>query len=115
MSDLESRTIPKVGPEKDVLRAFLANYRAVMAWKLDGVSGDTVAGVVDLYRRHIARADAVIEAADLDDLSVRDSDGARFNLRWILLHLIEETARHAGHADIIREQIDGATGYFPRR
>jgi hypothetical protein len=32
------------------------------------------------------------------------------NLRWILAHMIEETARHAGHADIIREQIDGSTG-----
>ncbi|MEU8696581.1 DUF664 domain-containing protein [Streptomyces sp. NPDC048680] len=32
------------------------------------------------------------------------------NLRWVLLHMIEETARHAGHADIIRESIDGSTG-----
>jgi hypothetical protein len=31
-------------------------------------------------------------------------------MRWVLVHMIEETARHAGHADIIREQIDGATG-----
>jgi hypothetical protein len=31
-------------------------------------------------------------------------------MRWILVHMIEETARHAGHADIIREQIDGTTG-----
>jgi hypothetical protein len=34
----------------------------------------------------------------------------RFNLRWVLLHMIEETARHAGHADLLREAIDGATG-----
>ena len=32
------------------------------------------------------------------------------NLRWVLVHLIEETARHAGHADVIRELLDGATG-----
>jgi len=37
-------------------------------------------------------------------------NGARFQLRWVLLHLIEETARHAGHADLLREAIDGATG-----
>jgi len=36
--------------------------------------------------------------------------GPPVNLRWILLHLIGETARHAGHADILREQIDGTTG-----
>jgi hypothetical protein len=37
------------------------------------------------------------------------SSGSPFTLRWVLLHLIEETARHAGHADIVRESIDGAT------
>jgi hypothetical protein len=37
-------------------------------------------------------------------------DGRQFTLRWVLLHLIEETARHAGHADMIREAIDGAVG-----
>jgi hypothetical protein len=36
--------------------------------------------------------------------------GHYFTLRWILLHMIEETARHAGHADLIRESIDGSTG-----
>ena len=34
-------------------------------------------------------------------------------MRWILVHMIDETARHAGHMDILREQIDGATGYLP--
>ena len=36
--------------------------------------------------------------------------GEPFKLRWILLHLVEEYARHNGHADLIRESIDGATG-----
>jgi hypothetical protein len=40
---------------------------------------------------------------------VRDRDGEHRSLRWILIHMIEETARHAGHADLIRESIDGAT------
>jgi hypothetical protein len=35
------------------------------------------------------------------------------SLRWIVGHMIEETARHAGHADIVRELIDGKTGYMP--
>jgi uncharacterized damage-inducible protein DinB len=39
------------------------------------------------------------------------ADVDAWSVRWVLLHLIEETARHAGHADIVRESIDGATGY----
>jgi hypothetical protein len=37
-------------------------------------------------------------------------DGRHFSLRWVLRHLIEETARHAGHADLLREAIDGSVG-----
>jgi hypothetical protein len=37
-------------------------------------------------------------------------NGTHFDLRWVLLHLIEETARHAGHADLLREAVDGTTG-----
>ena len=47
----------------------------------------------------------------MDTLTARgDSDGEKFNVRWILIHLIEEYARHAGHADILREDIDGEIG-----
>lgn len=56
--------------------------------------------------RHVASS-----AAGLDQLSVRTlRDGRRFSLRWVLLHVIEETARHAGHADFLREAIDGTVG-----
>ncbi len=50
--------------------------------------------------------------AGLDGLSVSEHpDGrGRFSLRWIILHMIEEYARHNGHADLIRESIDGETG-----
>jgi uncharacterized damage-inducible protein DinB len=51
------------------------------------------------------------DARDLDQLSVSTPiDGRPFTLRWMMLHLIEETARHAGHADLLREAIDGAVG-----
>jgi uncharacterized damage-inducible protein DinB len=54
---------------------------------------------------------ATSRATDLDQLSVKPlRNGQHFSLRWILLHLMEETARHAGHADLIREAIDGSTG-----
>ena len=44
-------------------------------------------------------------------MSVRTSRrGERFSARWILLHMLEETARHNGHADLLRENVDGVTG-----
>jgi hypothetical protein len=46
---------------------------------------------------------------DLDQTCAR-TDIVACNLRWVLLHLIEETARHAGHADLIRETLDGTRG-----
>lgn len=64
------------------------------------------------YRDACNRARKVTSAADsLDDVSVSTRVGGKpFTLRWVMLHLIEETARHAGHADLLREAIDGAVG-----
>lgn len=64
------------------------------------------------YDAACARSRAIVEEAQsLDDLStVQSSLGTPWNLRWIILHMIEETARHAGHADLIREAIDGSVG-----
>jgi hypothetical protein len=54
---------------------------------------------------------AAASAGSLDQLSAyKGNDGWQFTLRWVLLHLIEETARHAGHADLLREAIDGSVG-----
>ena len=68
---------------------------------------------IGAYRAAIERANEIVEAAEsLDQLSVKKHPrtGEPWSLRWILTHMIEETARHAGHADIIREAIDGQTG-----
>lgn len=64
------------------------------------------------YRAACDRSRAVAQAASGgEQLSVVPlRDGRRFSLEWVLLHLIEETARHAGHADLLREAIDGVTG-----
>lgn len=64
------------------------------------------------YEQACERSRRVVSAAtDLDQLSVRPlRTGQRFSLRWVLLHLIEETARHAGHADLLREAVDGRVG-----
>ncbi len=56
-------------------------------------------------------ADAVASPDGLGSLSVQaQEDGQHYSLRWILCHLVEEYARHNGHADLIRESIDGLTG-----
>jgi hypothetical protein len=46
----------------------------------------------------------------LDALAKRGRDGQAVSLRWIMLHMLEEYARHNGHADLLRERIDGMTG-----
>jgi hypothetical protein len=71
---------------------------------------DTVAAVIAGYREASSRADAVTRQAGLDEPCRGDDSGDPVNLRWVLAHLLEETARHAGHADILRELIDGSTG-----
>jgi uncharacterized damage-inducible protein DinB len=73
-------------------------------------AGTTMAELLDAYAAESRRCDAVVAAApSLDALSV--SRGV--SLRWILLHLVEETARHLGHIDLLREQADGSTGEEP--
>ena len=77
---------------------------------LDAPAG-TLAGAVDRYEQVSRHADEVINAAGgLDVVCPSFDEGPPVNLRWVLAHLLEETARHAGHADIIREAIDGTTG-----
>lgn len=70
--------------------------------------GDTLAGVVAAYQAECERSRQVVAAASLDDPA--RGEGMTFNLRFALAHLIEETARHCGHLDLLRERIDGATG-----
>ncbi|MHB8437587.1 MAG: DinB family protein [Acidimicrobiales bacterium] len=79
----------------------------------DGLSdGDTVESLVRSYRQACERSNEIVAACgDLDRLSVRPVRVPQLMpLRWVLVHMIEETGRHAGHADILREQIDGSTG-----
>ncbi len=66
------------------------------------------------YRDAIGRSRAILDGIDdLGTLSKRTArDGEPWSVRWILIHMIRETARHCGHADLIRESLDGATGDF---
>jgi uncharacterized damage-inducible protein DinB len=72
---------------------------------------DTVPSAVAAYREVWPRTDAVVASTPSLDTRCRDAGGeGPVSLRWVLMHLLEETARHAGHADILRELIDGDTG-----
>lgn len=73
---------------------------------------DDVAAVVARYREAVDHANAVIDGCtDLGAPVPRPRQSrAAPSLRWALAHMIEETGRHAGHADILRELIDGSTG-----
>lgn len=69
----------------------------------------------DLRNRYRTACDrsraAAAKAESLEQLSdFKGTNDWQFSLRWVLLHLIEETARHAGHADLLREAIDGSVG-----
>ncbi len=74
---------------------------------------ESTAEIIAFYGRARAAADQVIDQLDVDDLGTAWS-GDQVSLRWVLIHMIEETARHAGHMDIARELIDGATGDHQR-
>lgn len=166
---MEVRPTPKTGSEKETQVALLDNNRAVVVWKLDGVSeedarrsmvesgtsllglvkhlawverwwfdhnfagkdvdfpwsdddpdadfriedDESIADIVALYEAAVADSNAIVEGADLDDLAELSRGGVSRSMRWVVGHMIEETARHAGHADIVRELIDGKTGYVP--
>lgn len=72
--------------------------------------GESTAQILGLYRAECETSRAIFESHDLSDISTNHSERPPCSLRWVVLHMIEETARHAGQADILREQLDGNTG-----
>ena len=73
---------------------------------------DTVDSVLAFYRTEVEHSRRVVAGSpSLDALSARATKyREQVSLRWILVHMLEETARHAGHLDLMRETIDGTTG-----
>ena len=103
MPDAEDFDVEALGP--DVLVADL--------WATADESREEIVG---LYRRVWVHSDATIEALDLDApgrVPWWGPGGEEVTLHHILVHMIAETHRHAGHADIVRELIDGAAGLRP--
>jgi uncharacterized damage-inducible protein DinB len=91
------------------------DWEADHDWEWHSAQGQSAEQLLAFWRTSVVRSQALVEAAltqsGLGQLAERAaSDGRVPNLRWILVHLIEEYARHNGHADLLREAIDGATG-----
>lgn len=78
----------------------------------DGAVPDpaVVAAAWEAWRGEVAFADAFVDAAPDLDLVGEDAWRGPVSLRWVLIHMVEEYARHNGHADLLRERIDGAIG-----
>lgn len=71
-------------------------------WDVNGLG---VHPMLDAYRAAIHEVNSLIGNVDLDALSINTRRGEHVSLRWILVHMIEETARHSGHMDILVEQL----------
>ncbi|QWF79828.1 DinB family protein [Amycolatopsis sp. CA-230715] len=84
----------------------VANWQATF----HAAPSDSVAEVVARYREAVERANEVLDGCTDLGAPVPRPGRAAPSVRWALTHLIEETGRHAGHADILRELIDGAIG-----
>ncbi len=82
-------------------------FDQLSTWRIE--PGETVDALVAAYRAAAAACARAVAHYDLDDVS-RRAGRPTATLHWIYLHMIEELARHCGHADILRELTDGATG-----
>jgi len=116
-SSLTPATVVKhlAGTERFWFSIDFANLDVIWLWPEDDLHGnfriepgDTLAGIVADYVEECASSRRAITDADLDD-SARGED-LDFTLRFALLHMIEETARHCGHLDLLREVTDGTVG-----
>jgi Protein of unknown function (DUF664) len=131
---VDEEDLVAVAGERETLEGFLEYHRRVVAGKLRGLSdedarrrlvpsltgdarGDaswevgadkTIADVSAEFESACATSREIAAGFTLDQTVPRDQ--GRVSLRWIYVHIIREHARHIGHADILREQIDGATG-----
>lgn len=77
-------------------------------WRLG--EADTVAAVVLAYREEWPRSAAALAGRGPGDPARREAGGQRHTVRWLLAHLVQETARHVGHLDVLREFADGEVG-----
>jgi uncharacterized damage-inducible protein DinB len=94
---LAGRPLPGLWPIVD----FDADFRLA--------PGETVQSLLDAYTETARETEEVVSSLLNLDVPCAQEQAAQWSARWVLLHMIEETARHAGHADVIRESLDGST------
>ena len=102
--------------ERNWFQIRLLTLPLTVPWR-DGIPGsdfriepdETPESVLDFYLREVTESRRIYaEAESLDQIALHPD--RRVSLRWIMIHMIEETARHCGHADFMREYTDGLTG-----
>lgn len=126
-ADPARRVLPSLTTVSGLLRHLADVERSWFRERLDGQDGvptrwsdeepdgeflvgadDSLAGIIKDYEEACAESREVLSRYSLDDISLNTASG--HNVRWILTHMIEETGRHCGHLDIVRELLDGTTG-----
>jgi uncharacterized damage-inducible protein DinB len=117
MSYVEQQWFHVVLHDREPLEPWASvDWKADNDWDWHSAAQDTPEQLIALWQDDVDRARKAVaealETGDLGQLSKRApwKDGRRMNLRWILTHMVEEYARHNGHADLLREAIDGQTG-----
>jgi uncharacterized damage-inducible protein DinB len=117
MALVESSWLSRVFLGQPLIAPFDAvDWKADEDWDFHSAVEDTPEDLAALHGASIGASDAILRDAlageGLDSRSARPSrrTGEHFDLRWIVTHLVEEYARHNGHADFLREAIDGETG-----
>ena len=125
LSEQQARMSPTPGGNS-LLNLIVHLTGVERSWFQNGILGETIErdrlsefrettmnvdDAVAAYRAACQRSNEIAKSVpSLDDLGAGEGTADR-SVRWVLIHLIEETARHAGHADITRELIDGSVGY----
>ena len=117
MALVESSWLSRVYLGEPMIAPFdTVDWAADEDWDFHSAVDDTPEELAALHDASIAASDAILRDAlasgGLDSRSAKPSrhTGEHFDLRWIVTHLVEEYARHNGHADFLREAIDGETG-----
>jgi uncharacterized protein DUF664 len=95
---------PLTGPDRPILEAFLASHRRT----LHNPEKQSARAALAVHADEVAAADAAVRELPFEHTFTHD--GAAYSLRLVHVHLISEYARHNGHADLLREALDGQRG-----
>ncbi|MET9882601.1 DinB family protein [Streptomyces sp. NPDC006430] len=110
LADVERRWFRRVLARREAPALFSSDAAPDGDFEGAGSDPGAVTAAWEAWRGEVAFAEAFVAASPDLDVEGEDSWRGRVSLRWVLIHMIEEYARHNGHADLLRERIDGAIG-----